>query len=181
MNNNMFFSQLFSEKLFCCSQKWLNQFSLIYLFWKESAETNFQHGKFQPNWLAFLKVWQSLMQVEMFLYREVKGKLTYQQCSLLRIEKDCIYIYINCFFLMFQVLWIYIALQRCSDVSDWTSYKALLEDCSDRAMGSIWYSCQFNFWRSVLHWGTWRWSYGTGMVWQKTSQEMYVHAFVLFL
>lgn len=67
-NNNMFFSQLFSEKLFCCSQKWLNQFSLIYLFWKESAETNFQHGKFQPNWLAFLKVWQSLMQVKMVLY-----------------------------------------------------------------------------------------------------------------
>lgn len=64
----MFFSQLFSEKLFCCSQKWLNEFSLIYLFWKESAETNFQHGKFQPNWLAFLKVWQSLMQVKMGLY-----------------------------------------------------------------------------------------------------------------
>lgn len=119
-----------------------------------------------------------LMQVEMFLYWQVKGKLMYQQCSLLRIEKD--YIYINCFFLMFQVLWVYIALQRCGDVSDWTGYKALLEDCSDRAMGSIWYSCQFNLWRSVLHWGTWRWSFGTGMVWQKTSQEMYVHAFVLF-
>lgn len=52
----MFFSQLFSEKLFCCSQKWLSRSSLIYLFWKESAETNFQHGKFQPNWLAFLRV-----------------------------------------------------------------------------------------------------------------------------
>lgn len=73
---------------------------------------------------------------------------------------------------MFQVLWVYIALQRCGDVSDWTSYKALLKDFSDRAVGSIWYSCQFNLRRSVLHWGTWRWSYGTGMVWQETSQEI---------
>lgn len=55
-NNNMFSSQMFSEKLFCCSQKWLNQFSLLYLFWKESAEANFQHGKLQPNWLALLQV-----------------------------------------------------------------------------------------------------------------------------
>lgn len=61
------------------------------LFILESAETNFQHGKFQPNWLAFLKVWQSLMQVKKVLYCEVKGKLTYQQCSLFSIEKDCIY------------------------------------------------------------------------------------------
>lgn len=113
-NNNMFFSQLFSEKLFCCSQKWLNQFSLIYLFWKESAETNFQHGKFQPNWLAFLKVWQSLMQVKMVLYWEVKGKLTYQQCFLLSIEKDCIYIYITAFFNVSDSLSIY-----CSTKMQW--------------------------------------------------------------
>lgn len=75
-NNNMFFFWLFSEKLFCCSQKWLSQFSLIYLFWKESAETNFQHGKFQLNWLAFLKIWQSQKQVKMVLDWEIKGKFS---------------------------------------------------------------------------------------------------------